>query len=563
MSIMLCSRSCATQLASATGGILLMLSAASLAQRTVPAASPVQAPGLQCNGDPKMVDPFKGRLADPGLPLGLLPIDPASREKVLKSGLPCQENVSPVGIEDSGLENLQRGFDFYSWRTFIALNSPADGTPIDSEKAGADTPTKWEDMNNFKQLLDVMLPANLQPPIWPTDTDGMKAERARLMPEACGELLNERPDLKEDEPNRMIVKMIEESFNEPFKTGPLIDQQGHYAIFDILMNRQMFEYITVNHLNTKAGQAANADLAVDFPPGQNDRPAQAGKPAQAAAFGSFMLKVSWKILTPEEIAAKTFHMRRALVLMPPGDKRPCLDRTLGLIGFHAVHKTVARPQWIWTSFEHVKNVPDRTEVAANKLGASYNFFSVKCKADCPIENATPPFPWDPDPAIELRFRKDDSFKSQIVRETPLTDAAKNMNAVFHSMLPANSVWQNYMLLSTQWPSAFAIHCTGLQSQNVPDPKTDFVKQPDMTCSPAPAYLANSTLETYSQADKPADSTADRIAALRDSPAVPLATSSCIACHSNAVGFQRTASNREGGRPNLNQSDFTFMLEKAQ
>ena len=78
----------------------------------------------------------------------------------------------------------------------------------------------------------------------------------------------------------MIVKMIEESFNEPFKTGPLIDQQGHYAIFDILMNREMFKYITVNHLNTKAGQAENADLAVDFPAGQNDQPAQAGKPAQ-------------------------------------------------------------------------------------------------------------------------------------------------------------------------------------------------------------------------------------------------------------------------------------------
>ncbi len=555
MSIMLWNRSCAAPLASTTGGILLMLSAAPLAQTTAPAASPVQAPGLQCNGDPKMVDPFKGRLADPGLPPGLLPIDPASREKVLKSGLPCQENVSPAGIEDSGLENLQRGFDFYSWRTFIALNSPADGTPIDSEKAQADTPTKWEDMNNFKQLLDVMLPANLQPPIWPTDTDGMKAERERLMPKACRDLLNDRPDLMKDAPNRMIVKMIEESFNEPFKTGPLIDQQGHYAIFDILMNRQMFEYITVNHLNTKAGQAANADLAVDFPPGQN----------AGAAFGSFMLKVSWKILTPEEIAAKTFHMRRALVLMPPGEKRPCLDRTLGLIGFHAVHKTVGRPQWIWTSFEHVKNVPDRSEVGANKLSGAYNFFSVKCKADCPAENATPPFPWDPDPALELRFRKDDSFKSQIVRETPLTDPAKNMNAVFHSMLPAHSVWQNYMLLSTQWPSAFAIHCTGLHSQNpgAPAPGTDFVKQPDMTCSPAPTYLANSTLETYSQADKKPDSKVDSMADLRDSPAVPLATSSCIACHSNAVGFQRTASNREGGRPNLNQSDFTFMLEKAQ
>jgi hypothetical protein len=545
------SRSSKAELASATGGLLLMLSAASLAQTTAPAASPVQAPGLECNGDPKMVDPFRGKLADPGLPPGLLPVDPASKENVLKSGLPCQENVNPAGVEASGLENLQRGFDFYSWRTFIALNSPADGTPIDSEKAQADTPTKWEDMNNFKQLLDVMLPADQQPPIWPADADGMRAERARLMPQACRDLLNARPDLMKDAANRMIVKMIEESFNEPFKTGPLIDQQGHYAIFDILMNRQMFKYITENHLNTKAGQAANADLAVDFPAGQN----------AGAAFGSFMLKVSWKILTPEEIVANTFHMRRALVLMPPGEKRPCLDRTLGLIGFHAVHKTVGRPQWIWTSFEHVKNVPDRNEVATNKLSGGYNFFSVTCKADCPPENATPPFPWDPDPALDLRFRKDDSFKSQIVRETPLTDAAKNMNAVFHSMLPANSVWQNYMLLSTQWPTAFAIHCTSLHSQNAgsPAPQTDFIKQPDMTCSPAPTYLANSTLETYSQADKKPDSMAD----LRDSPAVPLATSSCIACHSNAVGFQRTASNREGGRPNLNQSDFTFMLEKAQ
>jgi hypothetical protein len=563
MSIMLRTRSYAAEVASTTGGILLMLSAASLAQITVPAASQVQAPGLQCNGT-QIFDPFKAKLAGPGLPSGLLPIDAASRDMVLKSGLPCQENVrtkeqgDPAGNEASGLENLQRGFDFYSWRTFLALNAPADGTPIDSDKAQSDTPTRWEDMSNFKQLLDVMLPSDLPPAIWPADMKGMTDERERLMPKECRDLHDKMPDL-------MIVKMIEESFNEPFKTGPLIDQQGHYAIFDILMNRQMFKYITDNHLNTKAGQAANADLAVDFPAGQNDRPAQAGKPAQPAAFGSFMLKVSWKILTSEEIAAKTFHMRRALVLMPPGEKRPCLDRTLGLIGFHAVHKTVGRPQWIWTSFEHVKNVPDRNEVVANKLGGSYNFFSVKCKADCPAENATPPYPWDPDPALELRFRNDDSFKSQIVRETPLTDAARNMNAVFHSMLPANSVWQNYMLLSTQWPTAFATHCTGLRSQNpgAPAPGTDFGKQPDMTCSPAPTYLANSTLETYSQADKKPDSKADSMADLRDSPAVPLATSSCIACHSNAVGFQRTGSNREAGRPNLNQSDFTFMLEKAQ
>jgi hypothetical protein len=67
----------------------------------------------------------------------------------------------------------------------------------------------------------------------------------------------------------------------------------------------------------------------------------------------------------------------------------------------------------------------------------------------------------------------------------------------------------------------------------------------MTCSPAPTFMANSTLETYSQGD------------------IPQASSSCIGCHGNAVGFQTRPSNSRPGFVYLNQSDFTFMLEKAQ
>jgi hypothetical protein len=523
----------AAGLATAVGLISLSVFSTQSPAQTTGAATATQptAPGLACNGT-RILDPFKGPLG--GTDPGLLPIDDKDKSDILKSGLPCQENVTPnaqadpTGKEANGLANLQRGFDFYSWRTFIALNSPADGTSID--QAQADMPTRWEDMDSFKQLLDVMLPANQQPPTWATDRAGMEAERERLLPPEC-------QDQHRQNPKAMIVKMIEESFNEPFKTGPLIDQQGHYAIFDILMNRQMFNYITLNHLNTKAGQIANSDLAVDFPAGQNPD----------KTLGAFMLKVSWKILSQAEIQAKNFHIVDALVLMPPNSEnveRPCLHEKLGLIGFHAVHKTVGRPQWIWTSFEHVKNVPDKDEVATKKLEGPYNFFSVDCGDHCPVVNATPPRPWDPVPALELRFRSDDTFKSQIVRETPLTNAAKNMNKIFQSMLQ-NSVWKNYMLISTQWPSAS--DCTKLHAQNAdaPQPKTDFVKQPDMTCSPAPTFLANSTLETYSQGH------------------IPLASSSCIACHGNAVGFQRSASNPQSGKSNLNQSDFTFMLEKAQ
>lgn len=526
------------RLGSTVGVIILSLvTAQSRAQAaTPPTDSQRDRVSMRCNGAP-ILDPFKGPLAGPGIPAGLLPIGKNDKSTILSSGLPCQENVTtfnkknPSGNEDTGLANLQRGFDFYSWRTFIALNSPADGTSI--EDAQPDTRTRWEDMSNFKQLFDVMLPAGLQPPKWPTDKAGMEAERERLIPPECSALHRKMPD-------RTIIKMIEESFNEPFKTGPLIDQQGHYAIFDILMNRQMFDYIVAHHLNTKAGQmnAANSALQVDFPAGAN----------RGDMLGAFMIKVAWKILSPKEVRAKTFHMLEALVWMPPSastTKRPCLPETLGLVGFHAVHKTASRPQWIWTTFEYNKNVPDRNEVATGKLDGPYNFFSVNCKNNCPEQNSTPPRPWDPDPALRLRFRQDDSFKSQIVREVPLTNAAKNMNTVFHSMLPADSVWQNYMLISTQWPSAFS--CTSLHSQSssAAPPRTDFLKQPDMTCSPAPTFLANSTLETYSQGN------------------VPLGSSSCIGCHSNAVDFQTRPSDARGGELYLNQSDFTYILEKAQ
>ena len=260
------SRSCVVHTTAIGLLSLAIFSAESMAQKAaVPASSPAQMPGLQCNGS-QIFDPFKDSLAGPNLRPGLLPIDATVKDEILKSGLPCQENVrtgaqgDPAGIEATGLENLQRGFDFYSWRTFIALNSPADGkTPID--KAEADTPTRWEDMDNFKQLLDVMLPADQQPPIWPRDRAGMDAERERLMPEACKTLQQNDPTLRD----RKIVKMIEESYNEPFKTGPLIDQDGHYAIFDILMNREMFDYITEHHLNTKAGQAADGAGGDDAP----------------------------------------------------------------------------------------------------------------------------------------------------------------------------------------------------------------------------------------------------------------------------------------------------------
>jgi hypothetical protein len=500
-------------------GVIGILAIVGLLGWTASAQAPPPAPAtLACDHDPA---PDTNQPRNPNLPPAPQPMATPIDASLLTKRLPCAENVSTLGLGDDALANLQRGFDFYSWLTFLALNAPADGSRIDQAKPN--TPTKWEQPSNFKQLLDVMLEGG----------KSSKWEDKKIVPPEC------RDQYSKLNGKVMVIEMIEESYNEPFKTGPLIDQQGNYAIFDILMNKSMFDYIQQHNLQSREGQQSkeNASLKVDFPAGANRAP---GDP------GAVMIKVSWKVLdSPAE--RQNFHTVDALVLMQRHEneptKPPCLRKTLGLVGFHVGHKTENRRQWIWTSFEHKQNVPEKQEVERQEAKAKgpYNFYNADCIA-CPV-NQTPPTPWEPTYKNGLKFH-DSTFRSQITRVVPLTDETKEMNREFQAIL-GNTVWKNYMLLSTQWPSNFA--CATKKDTATPpppDPATDFKKEPDMNCAPAPTFLANSTLETYSQGTD------------------PLASSSCVACHANAVSRQVRPPDMKP-EDFFNQSDFTFMLEKAR
>jgi hypothetical protein len=469
-------------------------------------------------------------------------LDADRRRLLLTSGLPCAENVTAKGpLPFTNIENLQRGFDFYSWLTFLALNTPTEGPTGVADARGGER-TVWENGKTFKPLLDVMLPGN-EKPSWDK----------QVIPPACLSLHAAHPE-------RMVVKMIEESFNQPFKTGPLIDQHNNYAIFDILMNRAMFEYIVDHNLYNQDGQksAANSGLRIDFPPARTKDPSlNNNDPNNRDDVGSIMIKVSWKILEAEDDQRK-FHHVAALVATPatPGGQfdPPCLERTLGLVGIHIVHKTIGRPQWIWTSFEHADNVPEQSDIDNHKLKPAYNFYDRSCDAESCSANETPPRPWDPEPQNNLKFRlRPDGkmlFNSQIVREVPLTTATNKMNEQFHAVL-GDSVWKHYVLIGTQWPSANPCTLDQALAPNAPVPFTDFDKQPDMNCAPAPTFLANSTLETFSQGT------------------IPQASSSCMGCHGNATSYLRRPPSQDAKAPNdpsrtaMGQSDFTFMLEKAR
>jgi len=419
------------------------------------------------------------------------PVTPA----LLKSGQPCHQVANDKSglFGANGLANLQHAFDFYSWLTFVALNSPADGKIIGKGgRAGGDAQTMWESLKNSRPLADVMLPDGSKP-TWGT----------RNVPTLCKKL---------DGPGKIVLQIGEASWNQPFKTGPLIDQSGNYALFDILMNKPMFDFIVQNGLYSRQGQE-RFDNDIIFPSGENPKDATPGK------MGAVMVKVSWRILdaAKDKDLMSKFHTADGLIFFPgpPATKAgpACVEKKLGLIGFHVGHKTLFAPQWAWTSFEHVSNVPDEADVAAGNLLDRYSFFNKDCK-EC-SRNETPPDPWDP--PTSLKFHSE--HRSQVVRTKilpgPVVSEVQDLNRDFRAVLKG-TVWENYELLTTQWPS-------------------DHASKTDCNGAPAPTYLANTTLETYSQGR------------------VPLASSSCMSCHGNATTQHVPAT----------PSDFTFILEKAQ
>lgn len=407
------------------------------------------------------------------------------------------------GGEES-LPGLQKDFDILSWNSFISLNWPPDanGAGDPSKKIGqdGDNDTVWE---NYSNVDAVFMPAGATPQ-W-----GAPAE----VPAACQSLYA---------PGMKVVRQagktptVLTAMSQPFNTGPLIDQNGVYTRFEIVINKPMFDYIVTNKLYSKAGQQA-FNQTVDFPCGANPTATSPG------AEGAIMVKSAWMVIDASQKGR--FHSSEALVYSPPSEnpKVPasCTKQTLGLVGLHIAHKTNGASQWVWSTFEHIDNAPTEADVKSGKLEKSYNYYDPGCPAEKCKPNQVPPRPWIPS--------QTSSYRSQVVRVdmfkgnnefAPQSAAARNADArqLLASVNP-RSVWTNYELISTQWPTNPGGPCAE--------------KPGDQLGRPAPTFLANSTLETYIQGT------------------VPNVSSSCIECHNNAA--------TTAGRP----SDFTYVLQRAQ
>ena len=187
-------------------------------------------------------------------------------------------------------------------------------------------------------------------------------------------------------------------------------------------------------------------------------------------------------------------------------------------------KTKYRPQWIWSTFEHVDNVPpvgagDAREPDAKDAGAPYSFNDPAKDQKDVAPSADSPLAWPVDATSNPP--RIDPDPMQVVRRHAINADTMAINRAYWALPEIRgTVWANYMLVATQWPTVTQPISPDNDGRYFPgvriEPGTP--AEPYQTGADAgdpDQNLVNTTMETY----------------LQEPP------SSCMACH-NAVSNMR-------------------------
>lgn len=379
----------------------------------------------------------------------------------------------------------QKPFDEFSWQSFMALNCPSTISGQSLRGAYDNVPRVWE---TYLEAEELFLPGQTKAACAP----GVETVGAKVLRRSA-----KNPHIKAG-----VIKKQGASILEAVG-GPLIDRNENFTLYEIHLNADEVKYVKANNLQTLGGQFAfkQQGKTVSFP---------AGPTPQFGPEGAIEVKASWRILdTSKGDRPERFYTRQALIYVDGTDTKNgqplCIPAVIGLVGLHIIHKTKNFNRWIWSTFEHVDNVP-------NGPGqAPYSYYNPDClSGDCyppnipPKKPASGKFLWAAAAPYAAAYSPDGTHGTQVVRSVPIYGGTQEVNAAWRARL-ANSVWANYHLIGSQWSVVL--------DQPPPQPLIGI-----------PAVLGNTTLETYIQT-----------------------TASCINCHN----FAQTVY----GQP----SDFSFVL----
>ena len=286
--------------------------------------------------------------------------------------------------------------------------------------------------------------------------------------------------------------------------GVVVDQNGRAVYYGLHMNDAFVAFVKRNKL-TKPDGIAKADKALMFEP------------------GCLEFKSSWRIVGKGEdcsdFITKTARLptlvtRENKIVVDPSTPR---DEKVALVGLHVVGVAKGHPEFIWATFEHIRNAPDLPVDLINRdfqilpAGVSdvvadkpWTFCSEGAHAkDCNLLNKD---------KIKIVNESDQTLApiTQVFRyysfggDNPRGVAS--LNASVHEKLPAGDVRKNYEMIGAVW----------LDNPLDKDGKMGtFVENKSFSDNllAGATKLSSSTMETFSQN-------------LKD----PLAVKNCFGCH---------------------------------
>jgi hypothetical protein len=372
-----------------------------------------------------------------------------------------QPQVSPDRTEDvaDAGDNPFLTFDDFSWRAFIALNWPAltgaanRGLPDRSKKFGDPGPRVWE---TWKARYEVFAPGGAKPAAW-NSYDGSNP---------CGGFGNKTKMLSAF---THFADFNQASFTLGRLANPLVAQNRTYTRYEVRFNKEEFDTIDQNqwYIRSKLPTAAN--------PGK-------------FRIGSIEVKAAWRILNDRDTAEvrRRYYVTKALVFDPDATDQAgsivCNMQDVALVGLHIVSKTRLRPQWIWTSFEHVDNVPPRGDGDAREPDAKDSRVPYSYNSGMPPAGLAPK---RAPPSITQNNHPPNPDPMQVVRMERIKGETMQRNRAYWALPEIRgTIWENYMLVMTQWPKT--------PGQPNGDPF------PIVGPTNPPTNLANTTMETYLQ-----------------------------------------------------------------
>jgi len=407
-----------------------------------------------------------------------------------------------------GKELTQKDFDCFSWQSLVGLSwaatADANGKPdtsIPFGQVGSRGLVVWQTYKNW----DAVFPQNDNPNPCPDGTDN-----CWNTPLAGGE-------------NLYMTSKSGGFLDDQVQAVPnawLTDQNGQLTRYEILVNEDEFEFVIDNRLYDGRIQK-NYPNNINMPPGK-----------KGVRVGPIELKAAWKILTDSDDSSKYFSTvatiqdtkvnpengypqpNGGVYMTCKGSANGICQRPVGLVGFHIAHKVTGNPQWVWSTFEHKNNAPIQRKDQLPEVDeeVTYSYFNKDCGSGDKCKKNTNPRDI-PIPVItpnQITRYLDPHYGGDKI-------LPKDVNSQWQELL-AGTVWENYELISTQWPTE-------------PNQSFGFFGPG----SPTPEILANTTMETYIQGDHGG----------------PQFASSCIGCH------------QYGALLNGKKADFSYLFSRAK